>query len=156
MHDLFFELIQVAIGRKTCLSHTLTAKEWETLYRLAESQAVLGICFVGVKRTKEIQTGMPGLLFLQWLAMAATIQQRNEDMDKKTAEVCALLNNAGLDCAVLKGQGVAELYGSTNETLGILRQSGDIDVWVKGGFDVVNDFVQKTQPTKDIAYHRFH
>ena len=94
MHDLFFELIQVAIGRKTCLSHTLTAKEWETLYRMAESQAVLGICFVGVKRTKEAQTGMPGPLFLQWLAMAAKIQQRNEDMDKKTAEVWALLNNA--------------------------------------------------------------
>ena len=156
MQDLFFELIQVAIGRKTCLSHTLTAKEWETLYRMAESQAILGICFVGVKRTKETQTGMPGHLFLQWLAMAAKIQQRNEDMDKKTAEVWALLNNARLDCAVLKGQGVAELYGSTNETLGILRQSGDIDVWVKGGFDVVNDFVQKTKPTKDIAYHRFH
>ena len=156
MQDLFFELIQVAIGRKTCLSHTLTAKEWETLYRMAESQAILGICFVGVKQTKEIQTGIPKSLFMQWLAMAAKIQQRNEDMDKKTAEVWALLNNAGLDCAVLKGQGVAELYGSTNETLGILRQSGDIDVWVKGGFDVVNDFVQKTQPTKDIAYHRFH
>lgn len=156
MQDLFFELIQVAIGRKTCLSHTPTAKEWETLYRMAESQAVLGICFVGVKRTKDTQTGMPGHLFLQWLAMAAKIQQRNEDMDKKTVEVWSLLNNAGMDCAVLKGQGVAELYGSTNETLAILRQSGDIDVWVKGGFDVVNDFVQKTQPTKDIAYHRFH
>ena len=156
MQDLFFELIQVAIGRKTCLSHTLTAKEWETLYRMAESQAVLGICFIGVKRTKETQTGMPGHLFLQWLSRTAKIQQRNEDMDKQTAEVWSLLNNAGLDCAVLKGQGVAELYGSTNETLGMLRQSGDVDVWVKGGFDVVNDFVQNTQPTNDIAYHRFH
>lgn len=38
----------------------------------------------------------------------------------------------------------------------MLRQSGDIDVWVKGGFDVVNDFVQRTRPTDDIAYHRFH
>ena len=156
MQDLLFELIQVAIRRKTCLSHTPTANEWETMYRMAESQAILGICFVGVKQTKEIQTGIPKPLFMQWLAMAAKIQQRNEEMDKKTAEVWALLNKAGLDCAVLKGQGVAELYGSTNETLGILRQSGDIDVWVKGGFDVVSDFVQKTQPTKDIAYHRFH
>lgn len=29
-------------------------------------------------------------------------------------------------------------------------------MWVKGGFDVVNDFVQRTCPSKDIAYHRFH
>lgn len=163
MQDLFIELIQVAIGRKTCLSHTLTAKEWKTLYRMAESQALLGICFVGVKRTKETQTGMPGPLFLQWLAITTKIQQRNEYMDKKTAEVWTLLNNAGLKCAVLKGQGVAELYeirneelGIRNNSLGMLRQSGDIDVWVKGGFDVVNNFVQKTRPTDDVAYHRFH
>ena len=106
---------------------------------------------------------MPAPIFMQWLAIAAKIQQRNEDMDKKTAEVWTLLNNAGLKCAVLKGQGVAELYeirneelGIRNDSLGMLRQSGDIDVWVKGGFDVVNDFVQKTRPTDDIAYHRFH
>ena len=163
MQDLLFELIQVAIGRKNSLSYTPTAKEWEKLYRVAESQAILGICFAGVKRLQETGYCVPEPLFMQWLAMAAKIQQRNGDMDQKTAEVWALLNKAGLDCAVLKGQGVAELYeirneelGIRNDSLGMLRQSGDIDVWVKGGFDVVNDFVQKTRPTDDIAYHRFH
>ena len=163
MQDLFFELIQVAIGRKNSLSYTPTAKEWEKLYRVAESQAILGICFAGVKRLQETGYSVPAPLFMQWLAMAAKIQQRNGDMDQKTAEVWGLLNKAGLKCAVLKGQGVADIYGIRNEELGIrnnslgmLRQSGDIDVWVKGGFYVVNDFVQKTRPTDDIAYHRFH
>lgn len=163
MQDLLFELIQVAIGRKNSLSYTPTAKEWEKLYRVAESQAILGICFAGVKRLQETGYCVPEPLFMQWLAMAAKIQQRNGDMDQKTAEVWGLLNKAGLKCAVLKGQGVAELYeirneelGIRNDSLGMLRQSGDIDVWVKGGFDVVNDFVQKTRPTDDIAYHRFH
>ena len=163
MQYLFFELIQVAIGRKNSLSYTPTAKEWEKLYRVAESQAILGICFAGVKRLQKTEYCMPVSLFMQWLAMAAKIQQRNGDMDQKTAEVWGLLNKAGLKCAVLKGQGVAELYeirneklGIRNDSLGMLRQSGDIDVWVKGGFDVVNDFVQKTRPTDDIAYHRFH
>lgn len=162
-NQVFYELIQVAIGRRTSLSHIPTAKEWEMLYRMAENQAVLGVCFAGVKRLQEFDYCVPVPLFMQWLAMAAKIQQCNEDMDRKTAEVWALLNKAGLDCAVLKGQGVAELYGIRNEELGIrnyslgmLRQSGDIDVWVKGGFDVVNDFVQKTRPTDDVAYHRFH
>ena len=163
MQDLFIELFQVAIGRRTFLSHIPTSKEWETLYRMAESQAVLGVCFAGVKRLQEAKKEMPAPIFMQWLAIAAKIQQRNEDMDKKTAEVWTLLNNAGLECAVLKGQGVAELYEIRdeeleikNDSLGMLRQSGDIDVWVKGGFDVVNDFVQKTRPSDDIAYHRFH
>lgn len=163
MQDLFFELIQVAIGRKNKLSYTPTAKEWEKLYRMAESQAILGICFAGVKRLQGTEHCVPVSLFMQWLAIAAKIQQRNEYMDNKTAEVWTLLNKAGLECAILKGQGVAELYeirneklGIRNDSLGMLRQSGDIDVWVKGGFDVVNDFVQKTRPTDDIAYHRFH
>ena len=157
MQVLLFELIQVAIGRKNSLSYTPTAKEWEKLYRVAKSQAILGICFAGVKRLQKTEYCVPVSVFMQWLAMAAKIQQRNGDMDQKTAEVWALLNKAGLECAVLKGQGIAELYsrneelGIGNNSLGMLRQSGDIDVWVKGGFDVVNDFVQKTRPADDIS-----
>jgi hypothetical protein len=37
------------------------------------------------------------------------------------------LDEAGFESCVLKGQGVAELYGS----LAHFRQSGDIDVWVR-------------------------
>lgn len=153
MQDLFIELIQVSIGKRSSLSHTPSAKKWEELYHMAKCQAILGICFVGVKRLQKAQQVLPAPIFMQWLAITTKIQQRNEDMDKKTAEVWALLNKAGLDCAVLKGQGVASLY---SEHLRGLRQSGDIDVWVKGGFDKVNAFVQRTAPTKDLAYHRFH
>ena len=156
MYELFVDLIQVALGNRNSLSHNPSAKEWEELFRLAESQALWGICFAGVKRLQEAQKGMPASLFMQWLGIAAKIQQRNEDMDKKSAEVWTLLNRAGLDSAILKGQGVARYYNLREGDLGALRQSGDIDVWVKGGYDVVNDFVQRTRPTDDIAYHRFH
>lgn len=37
------------------------------------------------------------------------------------------MDEAGFESCVLKGQGVAELYGS----LAHFRQSGDIDVWVR-------------------------
>ena len=40
--------------------------------------------------------------------------------------------------------------------MGALRQSGDIDIWVLGGYQKVCDYVQRTHPTKDVAYHRFH
>ena len=123
MQELFFELIQVAIGRRAYLSHTPEAKERVMLYRLAESQAVLGICFAGVKRLKKTEYCVPVSLFMQWLAMAAKIQQRNGDMDQKTAEVWALLDNTGLECAVLKGQGVAELYEIRKEELEIRNDS---------------------------------
>lgn len=49
-----------------------------------------------------------------------------------------MMNNEGLRCAILKGQGVAALYNSIDgewPQLGLYRQSGDIDVWVDGGMD---------------------
>ena len=85
-NQVFYELIQVAIGRRTSLPHTPIAKEWEKLYHMAENQTVLGVCFAGVKRLQENENSVPVQLFMQWLAMAAKIQQRNEDMDRKTAE----------------------------------------------------------------------
>ena len=165
MNKLFFELIRVAICNQVRLSHTPSADEWGELYAMALKQSLLGICFAGVQKLQAQRQSPPEMLYLQWMGMAAKIQQRNEDMDRKTAEVWALLNKAGLDCAVLKGQGMALLYNlnvdlnlnnDKTTNLSLLRQSGDIDVWVKGGFDLVNAFVQKTRPTNDIAYHRFH
>ena len=163
-YNLFYELIQVAIGRRVSLSRVPSAKDWSRLYALAEKQAVAGVCFCGVQRLPEEQGAcLPDSLKMQWLALAAQTQARNELMNRKCVEVQRMLAEEGIKSCILKGQGVAELYeisneefGIRNDSLGMLRQSGDIDVWVKGGFDVVNDFVQKTRPTDDIAYHRFH
>lgn len=49
-----------------------------------------------------------------------------------------------------------ENHSGKYENLGELRQPGDIDIWVKGGYDTVCDYVQRTHPTEDVAYHRFH
>ena len=46
----------------------------------------------------------------------------------------------------MKGQGNARLYGELSDA----RSCGDIDLWVEGGFEKVNDFVQKTCPTKEV------
>lgn len=73
-------------------------------------------------------------------------------MDRRTAEVWHRLKDARLDAVVLKGQGIAYEYGE----LASFRQSGDIDIWVLGGYQKVCDYVQKIAPTTDLAYHRFH
>ena len=165
LNNLFFELIQVAIGRRDSLSRVPSAAEWKALYRLSVMQAVAGVCFCGVQRlANEQREEMPKGLMMQWFALAEQIKQRNEVMNRRCVEVQRMLAEDGLRSSILKGQGVARLYRIRNEELGVrndsqlgmYRQSGDIDVWVKGGFDVVNDFIQRTRPTDDIAYHRFH
>ena len=58
--------------------------------------------------------------------MAAKIQQRNEEMNRKCTEVYEAIRKKGFECAVLKGQGVAEIYRIRNEELGIMLTLGFI------------------------------
>ena len=165
----FFELIQVALGHREKLSRTPTAKEWEDILHEASRQAVAGICIAGVDRLMVLETSgtsdqgrahdswfmvnMPLNLKLEWIGLAEQIRQQNAHVDEQTAKIWRQLKEDGLDAAILKGQGIAAMY---DVNLGALRQSGDIDIWVKGGYQTVCDYVQRTHPTEDVAYHRFH
>lgn len=160
---LFYELLQVAVGSRACLSHTPSEEEWSELYVIAKKQSLVGVCFAGVQRLQQQRQEPPEMLYLTWMGMAAKIQQRNEVVNRQCAELQAKLSADGLDACVLKGQGVAALYkvsrvsdGFKVSDLSGLRQSGDIDVWIKGGYDVVCDYVQRTAPNMELAYHRFH
>ena len=147
MKTLFFELIQVAIGRRDLLSRVPSADDWNMLYGLSVKQAVAGVCFVGVQRlSKEQREEMPKGLLMQWFALATQIQVRNKEMNRKCAVVYEAICREGFRCVVLKGQGIAELYyvsdcisgdddskvkgDSFSGSLGLYRQSGDIDVWL--------------------------
>ena len=149
--NMLFELIRVALGHQDRISCVLTSEEWLKVYQVAMKQSVVGICVEGMsKLPKEQKPHME--LFMQWVGTVSQIQQQNEELDKQTAKIWKQLKDDGLDATILKGQGIATEYGK----LASLRQSGDIDIWVKGGYQKVCDYVQKTIPTDDLAYHRFH
>lgn len=148
---LFIELIQVALGNRDSLSRNPSAEEWNALYEVSIRQTVAGVAFEGVKKLPDTQRP-PQKLLLEWIALSEQIKSRNKYVDKQTAAIWKQLKEDGLDSAVLKGQGIATLYGE----LAPYRQSGDIDIWVKGGYKTVCDYVQQTLPTDDLAYHRFH
>lgn len=79
----FFELIQVALGVRHCLSHTPSADEWGELYNIAKKQSLVGICFAGVQKLVNQQQEPPEMLYLTWMGMAAKIQQRNEVVNRQ-------------------------------------------------------------------------
>ena len=150
--SVLYELIQIALGGQSQLSRIPTGKEWKAVYNEAEMQAVVGICIAGVDKLPKEQMP-PKIMLLEWIGISEQIRQQNKHVDEQTTRIWRQLKDDGLEAAILKGQGIATLYG---DALGKLRLSGDIDIWVKGGYQVVRDYVQQTRPTDDLAYHRFH
>ena len=122
------------------------------LYDIAKKQSLVGVCFAGVQKLVEQQQTPEDMLYLTWMGMAAKIQQRNEVVNRQCVELQAKLSADGFRSCILKGQGNAEKYGS----LALLRQSGDIDIWLEGGYEKVMTWVQKVAPTKEVNQHHAH
>lgn len=158
----FFELIRVSLGNAICLSHSPSADEWGKLYAMAKKQSLVGICFAGVQKLQAQYQAPFEKLFLQWMGMAAKIQQRNEIVNKQCVELQERLAVDGFKSCILKGQGVAQLY---DESLRMLRQSGDIDVWCSTNEGITDfykhrdniiDFVMCELPTKEFDDKHIH
>ena len=148
---MIFELIQIALGNKRQLERQLSPKEWREIFEQSLKQAIVGIAFCGVQKLSREQWPPKQILF-EWMGLAEQIKRRYAFVDKQTAIIWKKLHEDGLDVAILKGQGIATLYGE----LAPYRQSGDIDVWVKCEYQIICDYIQRTHPTDDVAYHRFH
>ena len=159
MQTLFLELLHVTVGSCQKLSVIPSSKEWQCLYKMANKQALIGVCFHGVKQLpKEQLVNMPLQLKMQWLGITANIQKRNEVMDIRCRQLQNQLADLDFSGCVLKGQGVAYMYP---KELSSLRQSGDIDVWVKGGLSSVkalaknmNQHVKATEQHVDLSFFK--
>lgn len=157
IHQLFIELIQVSIGYKVCLSYTPSADEWGELYSIAKKQSLVGVCFAGVKKLVNQRQEPPEMLYLSWMGMAAKIQQRNEVVNRQCVELQKRLADDGMQSAILKGQGVGALYhASFNTNLSLLRQSGDIDIWVSCGMQKALEYVNRKYGECEYDYINAH
>jgi len=126
---LFFELIQIALGNRECLSLTPSAQEWVDIYKESECQAVTGILIHGIDRLPAEQRPSQALL-LQWIGVGQMIEQSNRLLNGRCKELLSNLTSAGLHPSILKGQGIAQCYPEALQKIG---QPGDIDVYVSDG-----------------------
>lgn len=166
---LFFELVRVALGTRKYLSRFPSAVEWGKLYEIARKQSLVGICFAGVQKIQSFETSGNGVCtetdertpcnltkmeYLRWLGMAVMIQQRNEAVTQRCIDLQRVLSKDKIPNFILKGQGIAKLYG---EHLCHLRQSGDIDVWCEGGRDQIYQYsMEKLGEISGVNYHHIH
>ena len=155
MNNLFFELLRLSIGTGESLTHQPSADEWKDLYKIAVKQSLLGVCMAGVKKNmtllkqEAVVSTLPPKLYLQWLGASAQIQECNKWLSTCCADFEQKLLNDGFKSCVLKGQGLAALYGELKQ----LRQPGDIDVWAIGETQKVIDWARKTGTMTFYDYH---
>ena len=138
---LLFDLIQVSLGAKVFLFHTPSIEEWWEIYHQAEKQAVLGVCFQGAQQLKEQKQYPPKDLLFQWIAVAEQIKKQNALAFRRSSEITKLFAESGFRRCILKGQGNALMYVNPYS-----RMSGDIDIWVDGSREEINDFVKTRCP----------
>ena len=82
MKQLFYELIQVAIGQRECLERGPEPEEWQALHELAQRQCVAGICYKGVERLFEFGLRAPQDVSIDWMAEAEEMREQNEQSKK--------------------------------------------------------------------------
>lgn len=158
MDNLFYELIRVSIGTQERLSRLPNEAEWTELYDFAVKQSLVGVCFAGLQALGAdadegfIQIGMSEGLYLSWMGMAAQINIKNEVVNKQCRDLASRFKSDGIDYCLMKGQQVGRYYGE----LAMLRQSGDIDIWMKGGMKKVVEYVKKIAPTRSMSHQHVH
>lgn len=154
--NYFSLLIRKAIGKNPEFPE-ITSGDWLAIFELAKKQAVVGICFSAVGKLysegSSVVGSLPSELKLKWLALTSGIQLRNEVVNQRCVKLQKFFTREGFDTYVMKGQGNAVLYG---DELGLLRQSGDIDVFLDGGYKRVMEFVERTHPTKSVNELEIH
>lgn len=136
MPVLLFELLQVTVGTRNSLSRIPSGLEWQVLYEEGQRQAVDIILLEGIEQSPDNQRP-PKTILLQWIGAGELLKQQNQRLNKACLELQPLFTNNGFKSCILKGQGNALLY-----TQPLLRQCGDIDIWVEGDRDEIIDFLR--------------
>lgn len=121
--QLFFTLIQIAVGRQERFDEAPTPEAWQKMFAEAGRQAIAGVLFSAVERLPQEQRP-PREVLLRWYAMKEKIVKRNMRVTRCTLGIMRRLERDGMRPCLLKGQGMAMLYADP-----MLRQPGDIDIW---------------------------
>lgn len=145
LSDIFFQLVRYALDERH-QAPQVEADEWDAMFDMARKQSIVGVVFESVKRMDQ-EVEIPRQLKMKWFFNVNKIKNRNILLNQCSAKLVKLFRQDGFDCCVLKGQGNAMMYPDPYS-----RTSGDIDLQVKGGREVVMRYVKKRFPHTKTAY----
>lgn len=100
--------------------------DWEQVLEMSVQQSSHGVLFDGVQLLPE-QLRPERSVYMNMLALVMRMEEENKRMNTIATQLISGLHDRGVDCLLLKGQGVARNYRNPMH-----RQSGDIDLLVEG------------------------
>lgn len=133
---LFFELLQVSLGTRDCLSRVPSDDEWMTIYDESVRQTIVGLMFSGVEKLPREQQP-PMAVKLQWIGMTQMVESTTWQNCERSKELSVKLKGAGFCNCLLKGVSVARYYPEP-----LRRQCGDVDLWTFGRRKTVMKWLQ--------------
>jgi hypothetical protein len=138
--QFFIELLQIALDNRKTLSKIPSEEDWQTVYRIANQQAVLGIIFTAIEKEKQNNgtAFLPMELFYEWMGSVLQTEAQNNRLNNAAEYLTKIFQNSGFRSCVLKGQGIARLYPLPER-----RMPGDIDLWVEGVRNKVLSFLEE-------------
>lgn len=143
-----FELLQIATGARTGFEEPPSSEEeWNTLFKAASEHSLVGVTFPVVDDLRD-SLGIPAEVYMSWWVAAKMIREAN----LKQLDVCARLSDRflefGFRSCVIKGQAAGARYPDP-----LLRQCGDIDLWLEGERREVIGFLRERSKVRKIVYH---
>lgn len=143
----FFELLQVSLGNRSELTDLPTSEEWLRFLYEAQRQAVVGVMLDGLERLSE-QQRPPTEVLLQWIGVTQMIEQQSRNNEKRAKNLTEIFKEAGYDSCILKGIGISRLYPNPYR-----RQTGDIDLWVRGNRKEVMGWIRSNYEFQPPVWH---
>lgn len=142
LNENFLTLLRLAMGISDELPGAMSADEWQQLHAMAYAQALVGIMYQGVEKLPEEQRP-PKDLMMTWYTERGYMMAKNRMMNQECVRLTEFFAKNGFRSCILKGQGNTLMY-----RFPLLRQPGDIDIWVEGGQERVVSFLK----SKGLAY----
>ena len=145
--DLFFELLQVALGMREKLSLVPDIVEWGEILKEAERQAVVGVLMGGLEKLHD-EYRPPKDVLLQWIGMGQMMEATEKLHEVRAKQVTQAFSAVGIKSCVIKGVGLAQLYPLPER-----RQCGDIDLWVSGDREDVMLWLRSQYKVGEVRWH---
>ena len=147
MHNInsHIDFVRYCINDRKCAP---SIEDWDALFLFMKEQSLLGVGFLGIEKMKKEGVEVPRKLLLKWYNVSERIKQANLKANKVAAGLTIYFQKAGFRSCILKGQG-----NFLNYPAPYIRTSGDIDIWIEGGYNKIMSFVNSRWPGMLQRYH---